>query len=140
MNRPQKKQSSGGDRSNTIMSVEVRSDLYIGSAAYGCIYIDLTVYKTFRGFCRPVSWLLLTVPSIAIIGYNIHSKRMAASKNGMILEAVAVNNLGKWKTTTQMITLTILLASRDRNVEWLATSGVGLLYVSGGLSVWSLVG
>ncbi|KAG5388418.1 hypothetical protein IGI04_029959 [Brassica rapa subsp. trilocularis] len=60
---------------------------------------------------------------------------MAASKNGTILEAVPVNNLGKWKTATQMSTLTILIVSRDRNVEWLSASGVGLLYVSGGLSV-----
>lgn len=28
-------------------------------------------------------------------------------------QAVAVNNLGKWKTATQMIALTILLATRD---------------------------
>lgn len=28
-------------------------------------------------------------------------------------QAVAVNNLGKWKTATQMTALTILLATRD---------------------------
>lgn len=29
------------------------------------------------------------------------------------MQAVAVNNLGKWKTATQMTALIILLASRD---------------------------
>ncbi|KAL0667611.1 hypothetical protein Bca4012_030315 [Brassica carinata] len=113
-------------------------DSVVDNVSYGCIYIALTMYKTFRGFCRPIP-LLMMVPSTAIIGYNIHSERMTASKNGTILKVVPVNNLGKWKTVTQMSTLTILIVSRDRNVEWLSASGVGLLYVSGGLSVWSLV-
>lgn len=30
-----------------------------------------------------------------------------------MIQAVAVNNLGKWKTATQMTALTILLATRD---------------------------
>nr|VDD15580.1 unnamed protein product [Brassica rapa] len=89
----------------------------------------------------PVPWLL-TVPSIAIIGREITMsavREWAASQNGKLLEAVAVNNLGKWKTATQMTALTILLASRDSSVGWLVASGAGLLYVSAGLSVWSLV-
>ncbi|KAL1191571.1 CDP-diacylglycerol--glycerol-3-phosphate 3-phosphatidyltransferase 1 [Cardamine amara subsp. amara] len=88
-----------------------------------------------------VPWLL-TVPSIAIIGREITMsavREWAASQNGKLLEAVAVNNLGKWKTATQMTALTILLASRDSNVGWFVASGAGLLYVSAGLSVWSLV-
>ncbi|CAH8386818.1 unnamed protein product [Eruca vesicaria subsp. sativa] len=89
----------------------------------------------------PVPWLL-TVPAIAIIGREITMsavREWAASQNGKLLEAVAVNNLGKWKTATQMTALTILLASRDSNVGWLVASGAGLLYISAGLSVWSLV-
>ncbi|KAJ4869320.1 hypothetical protein Rs2_49132 [Raphanus sativus] len=88
-----------------------------------------------------VPWLL-TVPSIAIIGREITMsavREWAASQNGKLLEAVAVNNLGKWKTATQMTALTILLAGRDSNVGWLVACGAGLLYVSAGLSVWSLV-
>ncbi|KAF8080312.1 hypothetical protein N665_0957s0012 [Sinapis alba] len=88
----------------------------------------------------PVPWLL-TVPSIAIIGREITMsavREWAASQNGKLLEAVAVNNLGKWKTATQMTALTILLASRDSSLGWLVASGAGLLYVSAGLSVWSL--
>ncbi|XP_010534442.1 PREDICTED: CDP-diacylglycerol--glycerol-3-phosphate 3-phosphatidyltransferase 2-like [Tarenaya hassleriana] len=89
----------------------------------------------------PVPWLM-TVPSIAIIGREITMsavREWAASQNGKVSEAVAVNNLGKWKTATQMTALTILLATRDSSFGGLVASGVALLYVSAGLSVWSLV-
>ncbi|XXG54952.1 hypothetical protein AAC387_Pa03g2711 [Persea americana] len=91
-----------------------------------------------------VPWLL-TVPSIAIIGREITMsavREWAASQDSKVLEAVAVNNLGKWKTATQMTALTILLATRDSSLcgpGVLAASGVVLLYVSAGLTVWSLV-
>lgn len=91
-----------------------------------------------------VPWLL-TVPAIAIIGREITMsavREWAASQNTKLLEAVAVNNLGKWKTATQMIALTILLTTRDSSIggPWiLVCSGVVLLYISAGLSVWSLV-
>ncbi|KAL8218231.1 hypothetical protein R6Q57_021604 [Mikania cordata] len=88
---------------------------------------------------------LLTVPSIAIIGREITMsavREWAASQGSKLSGAVAVNNLGKWKTATQMTSLTILLAIRDQSfteVGLLGASGVGLLYVSAGLAVWSLV-
>ncbi|KAK0592506.1 hypothetical protein LWI29_020464 [Acer saccharum] len=90
-----------------------------------------------------VPWLL-TVPAIAIIGREITMsavREWAASQNAKLLEAVAVNNLGKWKTASQMIALTILLATRDGSIGGpgiLVGSGVGLLYMSAGLSLWSL--
>ncbi|GMN51204.1 hypothetical protein TIFTF001_020352 [Ficus carica] len=68
-------------------------------------------------------------------------REWAASQNTKLLEAVAVNNLGKWKTATQMIALTILLATRDTSLgapAFLVASGVVLLYISAGLAVWSL--
>ncbi|KAL3581475.1 hypothetical protein D5086_015807 [Populus alba] len=92
---------------------------------------------------REVPWLF-TVPAIAIIGREITMsavREWAASQNTRLLEAVAVNNLGKWKTATQMISLTILLATRDSSLGGpgiLVPSGVLLLYISAGLSVWSL--
>ncbi|XAR72075.1 CDP-diacylglycerol--glycerol-3-phosphate 3-phosphatidyltransferase [Bertholletia excelsa] len=92
-----------------------------------------------------VPWLL-AVPAIAIIGREITMsavREWAASQNGKLSEAVAVNNLGKWKTATQMAALTILLATRDSSLAsagmTLAASGVILLYISAWLSVWSLV-
>ncbi|KAL5062128.1 hypothetical protein RYX36_023865 [Vicia faba] len=55
-------------------------------------------------------WLLI-IPSIIIIGREITMSALrewAASQGSKTLEAVAVNNLGKWKTATQMTALTIL--------------------------------
>ncbi|OAY45949.1 CDP-diacylglycerol--glycerol-3-phosphate 3-phosphatidyltransferase 2 [Manihot esculenta] len=94
-------------------------------------------------FFGQLPWLL-TVPSIAIIGREITMsavREWAASQNSELLEAVAVNNLGKWKTAIQMIALTILLATRDSSLGGpgiLVPTGVILLYISAGLSVWSL--
>ncbi|XWS07873.1 hypothetical protein CRYUN_Cryun41cG0029900 [Craigia yunnanensis] len=90
-----------------------------------------------------VPWLLI-VPSIAIIGREITMsavREWAASQNSKLLEAVAVNNLGKWKTATQMAALTILLATRDSSLGEpgiLVASGVILLDISAWLSVMSL--
>ncbi|CAA0821209.1 CDP-diacylglycerol--glycerol-3-phosphate 3-phosphatidyltransferase 1- chloroplastic [Striga hermonthica] len=67
------------------------------------------------GMFGQAPWLL-TVPAIAIIGREITMsavREWAASKDKKLLEAVAVNNLGKWKTASQMTALTILLAARD---------------------------
>ncbi|XP_038980172.1 cardiolipin synthase (CMP-forming), mitochondrial-like [Phoenix dactylifera] len=83
------------------------------------------------------------VPSIAIICREIKMstvREWAASQNSRVLKAVAVNNRGKWKTTTQMTALTILLATRDSSLTGLGVlvaSGVVLLYVSAGLAIWS---
>ncbi|KAI4351205.1 hypothetical protein L6164_005584 [Bauhinia variegata] len=90
-----------------------------------------------------VPWLL-TIPSIAIIGREITMsavREWAASQDSKLSEAVAVNNLGKWKTATQMMSLTILLATRGspEGSAFLVGSGVALLYTSAGLAVWSLI-
>ncbi|XP_070030689.1 CDP-diacylglycerol--glycerol-3-phosphate 3-phosphatidyltransferase 2 isoform X2 [Nicotiana sylvestris] len=69
-------------------------------------------------------------------------REWAASQGGKLSEAVAVNNLGKWKTATQMTALTILLLARDSSLSGVGTlvgSGVILLYISAWLAVWSLV-
>ncbi|XP_021732704.1 CDP-diacylglycerol--glycerol-3-phosphate 3-phosphatidyltransferase 2-like [Chenopodium quinoa] len=92
-----------------------------------------------------IPWLF-PVPAIAIIGREITMsavREWAASQDAKLLQAVAVNNLGKWKTATQMTALTFILATRDSSFAAsqgaLATSGVALLYISAGLAVWSLV-
>ncbi|XP_076900100.1 CDP-diacylglycerol--glycerol-3-phosphate 3-phosphatidyltransferase 2-like [Bidens hawaiensis] len=88
---------------------------------------------------------LLTVPAIAIIGREITMsavREWAASQRSKLSEAVAVNNLGKWKTATQMTSLTILLVIRDgsfKDAAFMGATGVGLLYISAMLAVWSLV-
>ncbi|XP_028795915.1 CDP-diacylglycerol--glycerol-3-phosphate 3-phosphatidyltransferase 1, chloroplastic-like [Neltuma alba] len=88
---------------------------------------------------------LLTIPSVVIIGREITMsavREWAASQDSKLLEAVAVNSLGKWKTATQMTALTILLATRDSShggPAILAGSGVVLLYISAWLALWSLI-
>uniref|UniRef100_A0A803M9H2 CDP-diacylglycerol--glycerol-3-phosphate 1-phosphatidyltransferase n=1 Tax=Chenopodium quinoa TaxID=63459 RepID=A0A803M9H2_CHEQI len=88
-----------------------------------------------------IPWLF-PVPAIAIIGREITMsavREWAASQDAKLLQAVAVNNLGKWKTATQMTALTLILATRDSSFVAsqgaLATSGVALLYISAGLAV-----
>lgn len=87
---------------------------------------------------------LLPVPAIAIISREITMsavREWAASQGADLREAVAVNNLGKWKTASQMVALTILLATRDSSqngAAGLAACGVTTLYVAAGLGIWSL--
>ncbi|XP_057455823.1 CDP-diacylglycerol--glycerol-3-phosphate 3-phosphatidyltransferase 1, chloroplastic-like isoform X1 [Lotus japonicus] len=89
-------------------------------------------------------WLLI-IPSITIIGREITMSALrewAASQSSKLLEAVGVNNLGKWKTATQMIALTTLLATRDCSgggAAILVYLGVVLLYIAAGLAIWSFV-
>lgn len=94
-------------------------------------------------FLGRLQWLF-PIPAIAIIGREITMsavREWAASQNTELLQAVAVNNLGKWKTAAQMVALTILLSTRDSSFAApgaLVISGVILLYISAGLAVWSL--
>lgn len=94
-------------------------------------------------FLGRLQWLF-PIPAIAIIGREITMsavREWAASQNTELLQAVAVNNLGKWKTATQMVALTVLLSTRDSSFAApgaLVISGVILLYISAGLAVWSL--
>ncbi|KAH7439701.1 hypothetical protein KP509_04G073300 [Ceratopteris richardii] len=88
---------------------------------------------------------LIPLPSVAIIGREITMsavREWAASQSGDILSAVAVNKLGKWKTASQMVALTILLATRSscEGSSWymLIVLGVSLLYISAGLALLSL--
>lgn len=95
------------------------------------------------GVFAQLPWLL-PIPAIAIIGREITMsavREWAASQDSKLLEAVAVNNLGKWKTATQMTALALLLATRDSShggAAFVVGSGVALLYTSAGLALWSL--
>ncbi|KAK4785467.1 hypothetical protein SAY86_002156 [Trapa natans] len=84
-----------------------------------------------------VPWLL-AVPAIAIIGREV---KESTSRAPQLFTAVAVNNLGKWKTAAQMTALTILLATQNKSIggPGLVGTGMALLYISAGLAVWSLV-
>lgn len=88
----------------------------------------------------------LPVPAIAIIGREIAMsavREWAATQGEELHKAVAVSSLGKWKTATQLASITLLLALRHTGFEGisnqiLAISGISLLYASAGLAVLSL--
>jgi CDP-diacylglycerol--glycerol-3-phosphate 3-phosphatidyltransferase len=52
---------------------------------------------------------------------------------------VEVSNLGKWKTTAQMVSITLLLLGMDVWQETLRNLGQMLLLVSAVLTLWSMV-
>jgi CDP-diacylglycerol--glycerol-3-phosphate 3-phosphatidyltransferase len=52
---------------------------------------------------------------------------------------VAVSNLGKWKTTAQMVSITMLLFGMDVWKEPLKSFGQFLLLISAVLTLWSMV-
>lgn len=70
-------------------------------------------------------------------------REWAASLGPEAHSAVAVSWLGKWKTATQMASLTALLASRipelaSQHSELLGTIGVPLLVLAAAFTLWSL--
>ncbi|EFJ44793.1 hypothetical protein VOLCADRAFT_44897, partial [Volvox carteri f. nagariensis] len=88
---------------------------------------------------------LLPVCTLAIIGREITMSALrewAATAGPEARQAVAVNSWGKWKTASQMASLTLLLLCKDGGSgSWLeaaATAGVGLLLVASWLTVQSL--
>ncbi|KAI5067423.1 hypothetical protein GOP47_0017951 [Adiantum capillus-veneris] len=97
-----------------------------------------------------ISWAsdtpwLIPLPSTAIIGREITMsavREWAASQGEILQSAVAVNKLGKVKTAFQMAALTVLLVTRSGSeagsASVLMAIGVGLLYISAMLAVWSL--
>jgi CDP-diacylglycerol--glycerol-3-phosphate 3-phosphatidyltransferase len=52
---------------------------------------------------------------------------------------VAVSELGKWKTTSQMVSITMLLIGMDLWREQLQTLGELLLLLSAALTLWSMI-
>ena len=96
---------------------------------------------------------LMAVPSSIIIGREITMSALrewASAKGGDAHKAVKVNSLGKWKTATQMIAISVLLLVRDgvpKAVESLLPKmlasdltniGVVTLWVSAALAALSL--
>lgn len=91
--------------------------------------------------------LLVPLSALAIIGREITMSALrewAAALGEKAHKAVAVNNLGKWKTATQMVSLTMLLyisggATGNIVASASAVAGPSLLIVATLLTVWSLV-
>ncbi|WP_455231250.1 CDP-diacylglycerol--glycerol-3-phosphate 3-phosphatidyltransferase [Geopseudomonas aromaticivorans] len=83
--------------------------------------------------------LWLTLPAMIIIGREIVVSALREWMAELGARAhVAVSNLGKWKTTAQMVALVILLGNPPRMDFWVGL-GYGLLIVAAGLTLWSMV-
>jgi CDP-diacylglycerol--glycerol-3-phosphate 3-phosphatidyltransferase len=77
----------------------------------------------------------VALPSIVIIGREITMSALrewCAAKGGEAHAAVKVNNLGKYKTATQMLALTVLLFVRDGSA-WFANGAYDAILVDGGV-------
>mmetsp|Transcript_4430 Transcript_4430/g.11057 ORF Transcript_4430/g.11057 Transcript_4430/m.11057 type:complete len:288 (+) Transcript_4430:288-1151(+) len=91
--------------------------------------------------------LLVPISALAIIGREITMSALrewAAALGEKAHKAVAVNNLGKWKTATQMVSLSMLLYTSGGTINNVvarasAYAGPPLLIVATLLTVWSLV-
>lgn len=83
---------------------------------------------------------LVAVAAAVIIGreITIASLREWMAEIGQ-RKKVEVSNLGKWKTTAQMVSITLLLFGMDIWRDVLQTLGQFLLLVSAILTLWSMV-
>lgn len=82
--------------------------------------------------------LWLTLPAIIIIGREIMVSALREWMAELGARAqVAVSNLGKWKTTAQMVALVLLLANPPLLTFWVVL-GYALLIVAAALTLWSM--
>ncbi|MDP0563568.1 MAG: CDP-diacylglycerol--glycerol-3-phosphate 3-phosphatidyltransferase [Candidatus Endonucleobacter sp. (ex Gigantidas childressi)] len=84
-----------------------------------------------------VFWI--TVPAMIIIGREIviSSLREWMAELGK-RASVSVSMMGKAKTTAQMTAITFLLLSPVPVNNWTGYIGIGLLYLSSALTLWSM--
>lgn len=84
--------------------------------------------------------LLITVPALVIIGREI---TISALREWMSTlgsrSSVAVNFMGKLKTTAQMLAITVLLANPPSLMSFYVWMGYVLLYLAAGLTLWTMV-
>jgi CDP-diacylglycerol--glycerol-3-phosphate 3-phosphatidyltransferase len=82
----------------------------------------------------------LAVPAAIIIGreITIASLREWMAEIGQRAK-VKVSELGKWKTTAQMLAITLLLYREDALGIPVNTVGYVLLYIAAALTLWSMV-
>lgn len=84
--------------------------------------------------------LWMTLPAVVIIGREI----VISALREWMAEAgkrasVAVNMLGKVKTTMQMIAIIILLSQNPTQDTWLSDLGLLALQISAVLTLWSMI-
>ena len=83
---------------------------------------------------------LVAISAAVIVGreITIASLREWMAEIGQ-RKKVAVSNLGKWKTTAQMVSITILLLGMDVWRDTLQNLGQSLLFIAAVLTLWSMV-
>ncbi len=89
-------------------------------------------------YAHPSFWMLL--PAVVIIGREITVSALREwmaekGKRGL----VAVSNLGKYKTTLQMVALGMLIY--EQPIGWIPIMNIGyiLLYIAASLTLWSML-
>jgi CDP-diacylglycerol--glycerol-3-phosphate 3-phosphatidyltransferase len=82
----------------------------------------------------------LTIPAAIIVGreITIASLREWMAEIGQRAK-VKVSSLGKWKTTAQMLAITLLLYGEDFMGFPIMTWGYWLLYLAAILTLWSMI-
>lgn len=82
----------------------------------------------------------LTIPAAIIIGreITIASLREWMAEIGQRAK-VKVSQIGKWKTTAQMVAISLLLYRQDVMEIPVNMIGYGLLYIAAGLTLWSMI-
>lgn len=80
------------------------------------------------------------IPAVVIVGREIviSALREWMAELGK-RTSVAVSNLGKIKTTFQMIALIVLLLFRPGVSDWMTTIGYATLYAAAALTLWSMM-
>ena len=84
--------------------------------------------------------IAIVIPAIIIIGREITIASLREWMAGLgQSNKVAVSNMGKWKTTTQMIAIGCLLFQNDLLGLSISSVGYVLLYISAVLTLWSMI-
>lgn len=119
----------------------------------GYIARKRNIVTVFGSFLDPIADKFLTVsslillqsldriPSLVVIVLVLRemymtSLRLLAMNEGV---SVPVNQMGKWKTATQMVGIPLLMCNEDWWFLPLPTIGITLIYVACILSLWSAV-
>ncbi len=119
----------------------------------GYIARKRNIVTVFGSFLDPIADKFLTVsslimlqsldriPSFVVIVLVLRemymtSLRLLATNEGVL---VPVNNIGKWKTATQMIGIPLLMPNEVWRGFPLPNIGLGLIYIACFLSLWSAI-
>lgn len=114
------------------LMVSIALILIVGEPQFQFVSLPSAVYSV------PVA--IITIPAAIIVSREIvvSALREWMAEIGK-RTSMAVSQLGKIKTTVQMIALVILLYCTPRSNAFIAITGYVLLYVAAVLTLWSMV-